>query len=160
MKIRQATRKDIPAIAGLATKTFIDAWGHTFTFEKLKQRIEEARSVSFYNRVFDKDKILLAEENSQLIGYVQFGKVTFEWQGVTHEDQEIQRLYVLSDYQRKGIGKALLEKAFSDPRLINARNIYLDVWSKNLEAQNLYRSYGFKEIGILGNEVIMMRKNV
>lgn len=157
--IRQATKEDIPAIADLATKTFIEAWGHTFTPEKLKQRIEETRSINFYNRIFDKVIILLSQQDDQLIGYVQFGDLSFELDSATKADQELQRLYVLSKYQEKGIGKTLLEKALSNPRLKQARNIYLDVWKNNSRAKKLYETYGFEEVGTLGNEIIMIRFN-
>lgn len=157
--IKQATKEDIPAIADLATKTFIETWGHTFTPEKLKQRIQETRSVNFYNQIFDKTTIFLAIKNSELIGYVQFGDLSFDWDGVTKEDQELQRLYILSKYQEKGLGKTLLEKALSHPRLKQARNIYLDVWKNNPRAKKLYELYGFKEIGTFGNEIIMIKKS-
>lgn len=158
--IKQATKEDIPAIADLSTKTFIETWGHTFTPEKLKQRVEETRSVNFYNQIFDRTTIFLAIKSSELIAYVQFGDLSFDWDSATGEDQELQRLYVLSTYQQKGLGKTLLERALSHPRLKQARNIYLDVWNNNPRAKKLYESYGFKKMGMLGNEIIMIKKNI
>jgi diamine N-acetyltransferase len=158
MTIRRATRDDIKSISEISTKTYVDAFGHTFTPEELEKRLD-MRSVDFYSKVFDKDTILLAEEHDQIVGYIQFGDVTFEMEGITKEDQELQRLYVLADHQGRGIGKALIEKALLDPRLKNAPRLYLDVWEENQGAQKLYKSFGFKEVGKMDGDVIMLRSN-
>ncbi len=158
MQIRRAKKEDIKAISEISIKTYIDAFGHTFTPEELEERLEK-RSVDFYKRVFDKDTILLAEEDDQIVGYVQYGRVTFKMNGVSPEDQELQRLYVLANYQGKGIGKSLIEAALSDPRLKNASKVYLDVWENNPGAQKLYKSYGFEKVGKLDDGDVIMVKD-
>lgn len=159
MKIREAKRGDIKAISRLATKTYVDTFGFKFSPSELKKNIEETRSVKFYNSVFGKDTILIAEEDNQMVGYAQFGDTDFTLEGVLTDDQELIRLYVLSDYQGRGIGKMLLETALSHPKLKNAKNIYLDVWEENLVAQKLYQSYGFEEVDKIGEDIIMRKRN-
>lgn len=161
MKIRKAIREDIPAISALCIKTYLDAFGHLFTPAEIEEKLK-MRSVEFYESIFDRDLILLAEEENKMVGYVQFGDTTFtpeEVEGLLKQDQEIMRLYVLSDYQGKGIGKSLLDAALADPKLKDAKSIYLDVWEENLGAQKLYKSYGFEEVGKLDEDIIMVLKN-
>lgn len=158
MKIRRATRDDIESISAVSIKTYVDAFGNTFTPEELTKRLEK-RSVDFYNQMFDKDTILLAEEDEQIIGYIQYCDVTFEFDGVSKDDQELQRLYVLASYQGRGIGKALMNAALEDPRLKSAPKIYLDVWQENKGAQKLYKSYRFKELGRMDGDIIMVKRN-
>jgi diamine N-acetyltransferase len=158
MKIRRATRDDIQTISDLSTTTYVDAFGHSFAQEELDERLEK-RTVEFYNQIFDKDTILLAEEDNQVVGYIQFGPVTFKMEGVYEDELELQRIYVLANYQGQGIGKALIAAALSDPRLKAAKRVYLDVWEENLGAQKLYKSLGFKEVGNLDGEIIMVRLN-
>lgn len=158
MNIRRAIIGDIKAISEISIKTYVDAFGHTFTPEELEERLDK-RSISFYNEVFDKDTILLAEEDGQIVGYIQYGNVTFKFEGVSNDDQEIQRLYVLESYQGKGIGKALMDTALQDPRLKNAPKIYLDVWDENAGALKLYKSYSFEEVGKMDGDLIMVKRN-
>jgi ribosomal protein S18 acetylase RimI-like enzyme len=160
VKIRQANKDDISKISSIATKTFIDAFGHSYSPEELEEKIDQTRSVSYYNQAIAKYTIFVAEENNQMIGFIQFGEVTFKTNGISEEDQELQRVYVLSDHQGKGVGKALIDAALSHPRLKKSRNIYLNVWQDNLGAQKLYRSYGFKETGeVVDGDIIMIKRN-
>ncbi len=158
MKIRKADRSDIKIISEFSIQTYVEAFGHSFTPEELEKRLKK-RSVDFYEKVFDKDSILLAEENGQVIGYIQFGDATFPLEGITKDDQELQRIYVLADHQGKGIGKELIKAAMSTLRIKNARNIYLDVWEENTKAQKLYKSLGFKEVGRWDEDIIMVKEN-
>lgn len=75
----------------------------------------------------------------------------------TERDQELKKLYVLSDHQGRGIGKSLLDATLNTPRLRHAKNIYLDVWYKNKGARKLYESYGFKVINDTTQDLIMVR---
>lgn len=158
MKIRQASKEDIKAISELSIKTYIAAFGHTFTPEELEKRLE-MRSVDFYTKVFDKDTILLAENDDQLVGYIQFGDVHIPTIEVLEDDQELQRVYVLANYQNKGIGKALIDEALASPRLKQAKNIYLDVWEENAKAQKLYESLDFEKVGRWDEDIIMVKRN-
>ena len=56
---------------------------------------------------------------------------------------ELHKLYVLQAYQNQGIGRELIKTALQK---INT-TIYVGVWSKNLNAQRLYSSFGFTICG-------------
>jgi ribosomal protein S18 acetylase RimI-like enzyme len=156
--IRKVNKTDIPALSALATKTFVDAFGHTFTPHKLAERLK-GRSESYFVEVIKNDTILIAEEKDRLIGYVQFGPVEMELDVETSkQDQELKKLYVLSNYQRRGIGKLLIDTALATPQLAKAKNIYLDVWYKNKGAQRLYESFGFKVLDDSTEDLIMIRQ--
>lgn len=160
MIIRQARREDIKQISDLCIKTYIEAFSSRFTPDELEKRIKATRSVEFYNKVFDRDTILLAEKDGKLIGYVQFGEPTFDGSVAIEKDsKELQRAYVLSEYQNKGIGTTLIKTALEHPMLKNAKNIYLDVWEYNLRAQKLYKSLGFVPVGRWDEDIIMVKKN-
>lgn len=165
--IRKAERKDIKKLSDLATRTFYDTFGHSFTKEELKAVIDETRSPRYFISVFDEVTILLALENKKLVGYVQFGKVTIPEITPTKGDREITRVYVDSHLHRKGIGSKLLGAALKNPRMRRAKNVYLTVWEKNESAMALYKKYGFKECGEhdiyvgakkIGSDLILIRK--
>ena len=60
---------------------------------------------------------------------------------------EMKRLYVASEFQGKKIGRILVNALINEAKSIGYRRIVLDTGCKQVEAQNLYRSLGFKEIG-------------
>jgi GNAT superfamily N-acetyltransferase len=56
---------------------------------------------------------------------------------------EIKRMFVRPDYQRNGIGHALLEKLIEEARLIGYKTLRLDVGPNADSARDLYASAGF-----------------
>jgi ribosomal protein S18 acetylase RimI-like enzyme len=59
---------------------------------------------------------------------------------------EIKRMYVRSDYRRRGIGRSLLEALIEEARQIGYSKIRLDSAPFAKESQALYRKVGFQKI--------------
>jgi len=133
--IREAEAADLPALADLATRTWLDAFGATLSPENAAAETDEGRSEERFRRALDERTILVAEEESALLGYVEF------------DEGELHRLYVETALQGRGIGRVLLERALSHPRLANAPRVVLQVWDENTRAVRLYESSGFRRIG-------------
>ena len=161
MDIREAHKDDLTPLSKLATKTYEDAFGSSFSAEDLQKRIDETRSEKYFEHALSKDVILIAEVEGEMAGYVEFGPPDLPIEGILEGDEELSRLYVLASHQRKGIGKALMDAALAHSRLRNAENIYLDVWEKNEGARRLYKSYGFEETGtVVDGDIIMVRRKL
>lgn len=60
---------------------------------------------------------------------------------------EMKRLYVRSEYRGLGIGRKLIAKLISEAKNLDYKYIRLDTLSTMKEAQNLYLSLGFYDIG-------------
>ena len=79
---------------------------------------------------------------------------------------EIMNIVVRKKYRKKGIGKELLEKLISFSKEKNFELINLEVNSKNEPAINLYKKFGFKEVGLRKkyynniDDAILMEKNI
>lgn len=56
---------------------------------------------------------------------------------------EMKRMFVYSEFQGKGIGRALSEKLVNEARLIGYQTIKLDTSFRQVEAQKLYQRIGF-----------------
>lgn len=52
-------------------------------------------------------------------------------------------------YRGKGLGSQLMEKALSYARSIGLEKIELRVYSTNLQAIELYKKFGFKQVGVI-----------
>jgi ribosomal protein S18 acetylase RimI-like enzyme len=60
---------------------------------------------------------------------------------------EMKRLYVVSNFQGKGIGKSLIDRVIEEAKNLGYAKMRLDTLPQMASAQKLYRRLGFKEIG-------------
>lgn len=143
VRIRELDRDDAAELSALANTTYAAAFGHTFTPGDLRAHLDRHLSEAAFRLALDADIVLAAVAGNKLVGFIQFGDLKSD---ATAADaaQELRRLYVLADYQRRGIGRLLMEAALAHQRLAGAKKIYLDVWEHNGGAQALYRQYGFE----------------
>ena len=84
--------------------------------------------------------ILLANEDEHYIGAVGLRELE---PGVA----EMKRMFVLHEYQGKGVGKALTESFVAKAKELGYRSIKLDSIRSLGNALKLYRKFGFVEIG-------------
>jgi len=70
----------------------------------------------------------------------------------------LNRPYVETARQGRGIGHALLDAALAHPRLARAPRVRLQVWDENTRAVRLYESAGFRRVGTtrfaIGSEIV------
>jgi len=69
----------------------------------------------------------------------------------TARELHINNFAVRSDYRRRGIGAALLDRVLQEARRRKATAAFLEVRSANLAAQALYEKSGFKAIARRAN---------
>ena len=134
MIVRPARPSDVAALAGLAQRSWLDAFGSSVSAEDAAEEAA-SRSEEYFAAALFEQTILVAELDGVLAGYVQF------------DDSELQRLYVETELHGRGVGRALLTAALEHPRLADAPRIHLQVWEQNERAVRLYESAGFRRAG-------------
>ena len=144
--IRAAEAADIPALADLASRTWLDAFGATVSPVNAATETAEGRSEERFREALAERTILVADDDGALVGYVEF------------DDVELNRLYVETALQGRGIGRALLDAALAHPRLARAPRVRVQVWDENARAVRLYESAGFRRVGTtrfaIGSEIV------
>jgi ribosomal protein S18 acetylase RimI-like enzyme len=148
VQIAPLQKNDLQELADLAARTFADTYGLYISEEALRGAIANSRSVDYFERALLTDIILVAKEGRQALGYVQYGKVKIPEVSAGVRDRELDKLFVDSHIQGRGIGHMLIDAALADPLLASAPKIYIQVWPKNARAIALYRSYGFIMDGV------------
>jgi GNAT superfamily N-acetyltransferase len=108
MKIRKADIKDAPYIS----KVHIDTWRTTYKGIVPDQVLDglnyEKNSIRWYDFLSKANEMIcyfVAEENGQIIGFANGGPNRTEQTGF---GGELMGIYVLKEFQGKGIGKALV----------------------------------------------------
>ena len=133
MDVIRASLKDLPKLAPL--------------FDAYRQFYEQATDLAaceafLRNRISQQEScIFLAHKNEQAMGFTQlypsFSSVRMRRLWVLND------LFVHPDYRRKGVGKALLQRAAEWGRETEASALMLETGIKNLPAQALYEQLGW-----------------
>lgn len=95
-------------------------------------------------------------EGDKKIGFLKLN--TAEVQSDIHDPEslEIQRIYIDSVYQGRGLGAQLLQFAKERAKALGLKYIWLGVWEKNPDAIRFYQRHGFEIIGshpfVMGDE--------
>lgn len=89
-----------------------------------------------------RENLWVAKDGERVIGFVGYGPYRDD---TLHDCGEVYALYVLADYQRKGVGYALMNAAFE--QLTRFSQIALWVLSENEKAIQFYQRYGFHADG-------------
>jgi putative acetyltransferase len=135
ISIRSETDADIGTITRVTIAAFktLEISNHTEQFIVEALRVAQALTIS-----------LVAEVNGRVIGHIAFSPVTISdgtrnWYGLGP-------VSVLPEYQRQGIGKALIREGLSRLRDINAQGCCL------VGHPDYYRKFGFANIQELVHE--------
>ncbi len=78
--------------------------------------------------------------DGRMVGYAAFY--------VIEDDMEIMNLAVHPDFRRRGFGAMLLAEVLRHSQAVGAHQGFLDVKESNSPAIDLYRKFGFKQIGV------------
>ena len=128
MEIRRAIPDDAPKITSLEEKSFSDSWG-------IKDILSYICSEDgFVYSVLD---------GGELIAYV-IGRVIAP-------EGEIYKIAVREDKRGRGIGYRLLSYAIKTEKGRGLETVFLEVRRMNFPAISLYRSFGFREMGVRKN---------
>ena len=133
-----ATQRDIPVIFSQA-KALIDAY-------------EDVSAID-YDRVLAWLEKKIAENISSYTCLVQDGKICAYYR--LCDDGELDDLYVLPEFQGKGIGSHILRKCIDG----SDTPLYLYVFSRNTRAIALYERFGFCICERVSNTRYIMRRN-
>lgn len=126
-KIRQATKKDIEQMTAVDEMCFSVPWRK----EDFKKELTQNR-IALY---------MVAEAEGKLIGYAGV------W--IIVDEGHITNIAVHPDYRGNGIAKDLVSRMLKEARdRAGAKNFTLEVRVSNEAAINLYKGFGFKEMGI------------
>lgn len=143
--IRKAGKEDVDSIVSIGKKTFWETYSEaglngtlsTFVEEKFnEQRVGaelEQADTSFY----------LAFVNNMPVAFAKL-KSDRRVKGIeTKKALEIERIYVLKEYQGAKVGKELMDSCIQVAIENNYDLIWLQVWQKNSKAIQFYQKAGF-----------------
>ena len=156
--INKVTINEIGQLQDISRRTFFEAFSADNTEEDMKKYLEEGLSVEKLTSELNdpNTEFYFATLDYSVIGYlkINFGQSQTELK--SNHSLEIERIYVLKEFQGKKVGQLLFDNAIRIARQKNFDYIWLCVWEKNLRAFKFYQRNGFvefdKHIFKLGND--------
>ena len=148
MIIREATISDAISIA----KVHIDSWRTTYkgivSDEHLRKLSYSQKEKAWINIINDAQRdikyIFVAEdEKNNIIGFTSCG---IEREGHTAFEGEIYALYIIKEYQNKGVGKLLFNRAVEKLNEMKFHSMLIWALEENNQASWFYELMGGKKV--------------
>lgn len=149
LTFEKCTIEDLNVLVDISRDTFVNA------FEKQNNSDD---FWNYINEAFDENAIVeqLLNINSEfyfvylknvLVGYFKLNQNEAQTEQFAKHSIELERIYVLKDFQGQGIGKFMLKKIIEIAQQCKSSFIWLGVWQENKNAVRFYETHGFKKFG-------------
>ena len=157
-EITKVNSNEITSLQKVGRQTFFETFSQTNTEENMQKYLEESfSSDKLLGELNNPDSLFyFAKYNDEIVGYLKLNLGHSQTELNDNESLEIERIYVLKDFQGKKIGQKLYEKAVEVAKQNKVKYIWLGVWKKNQKAIDFYEKNGFvsfdKHIFVLGDD--------
>jgi len=147
--LRPCSLADLNELQAIARQTYDDTFRAQNTPETMQAYLDSA---------FNEEKLAaelqtpgsnfyFLEVDGQQAGYLKLNRGEAQSDLREEDSLEIERIYLKSEYQGRGLGKWLLHQALAMARQAGMRSAWLGVWQKNQHAIDFYARMGFRVVG-------------
>lgn len=149
VEIKTCSLRDLETLQAISMETFNETFKDQNSPVQMKAYLEKA----FNSEQLKKELSELSSEfhliyfNEELAGYVKVNRNDAQSEKMGDESLEIERIYIKSPFQGKGLGKHLINKAMEIAKSNHKKMIWLGVWEKNENAIEFYKKMGFVQKG-------------
>lgn len=149
IKIEPVKKDELQLLSDISVKCFYD----TFYQQNTKEDMELFLEKNFNTEVLEQEMqntnnyFFFSRSGSEVSGYIKLSDLEIPYELKEAEPIEIARIYVVKEKIGSGIGKKLMDFAFSFARQLNKKTVWLGVWEHNLRAINFYKKHGFSKFG-------------
>jgi diamine N-acetyltransferase len=146
-EIKKVSSSDIADLQSVSRKTFFETFSEENTESDMKKYLDDSFSIEKLTTELKNPESVFyfAINNNSITGYlkINFGQAQTEMKG--QNSIEIERIYVLKEYQGRKVGQLLYDTALMMAKKAKAQYVWLGVWEKNSRALIFYRKNGFTE---------------
>lgn len=149
LSFRKCVPEDIETLRDFSSRTYFETFAHMNTFEDME---------AYLNKAFETEKLRaeLWDTNSsfyflysdgKLAGYLKLNEAPAQTDIHDEQSLEIERIYVSKEFQGKGLGGYLMDKAINIAVQRKKAYAWLGVWEENEKALGFYQKNGFYKTG-------------
>ena len=139
------TLEQLQILAEISRITFVSAFEKNNNPEDFKIHIDSAFSIEKLNEeLLTKNvRFYLVYNDENLVGYFKLNFKEAQKEPYGNTSTEIERIYVLEEFQGQQIGKHMLFEIIEMAKLEQMTFIWLGVWEMNEAAIRFYQRHGF-----------------
>ncbi|MFA5989780.1 MAG: GNAT family N-acetyltransferase [Sphingomonas sp.] len=147
ISFRTGTAADLPAIAALFRKSFIETFGHLYAADDLAAFFARSTAEAWAEEFAEPGiAFCLAEDIGGLVGFAKVGALKLP-ADTCARTLELRQLYLEARAQGSGAAQALMDKVIDIARARGAEEIWLSVYIDNHRAKRFYARNGFEDCG-------------
>lgn len=156
--IRKCQLSDLPVLREIAYRTYAEAYRHLNTPENMQAYLDYAFDPQYLRAQLlnSQSSFFFLYVDGCLAGYLKLNEHDAQTDLKDPAGLEIERIYVVKDFQGRGLGRLLAQQALEFARARHKAFAWLSVWLKNPGAIEFYRKLGFQPAGtrffVMGDE--------
>ncbi len=149
MMIKTCSIDDLKELQAISIETFLETFGQQNSPENIARYLERAfNDAQMEQELTQEDsRFYFVCCDNQVAGYLKVNVDSAQSEAMGRDALEIERIYILRNFQKRGLGKVLMDKAFEDAVALGKKTIWLGVWEKNENAIRFYEKKGFTRTG-------------
>ena len=168
-ELEKCTLQDLHSLHKISMETFYQTFADTNTEENMTAYLESAyNEEKLYKEFCTPDSsFFFLYVDDRLAGYMKINEYPSQTDINDSDSLELERLYILKDFQGIGLGNELMNHAISIASEHGKKYIWLGGWEHNERAKHFYKKNGFYKIGehsfVVGDDVqtdYVMRKDL
>jgi ribosomal protein S18 acetylase RimI-like enzyme len=166
---KKCLHDDLTTLQALSRRTYDVTFRHLNTPDNMKAYLDEAFSTEKLRGELQNEEsaFYFLYADGTLAGYLKLNESGAQTDLNDPASLELERIYVSPEFQGKGLGGVLMDKALEIAGQRKKAYIWLGVWEKNGKAIAFYKKNGFFEAGkhtfVMGDDVqsdFVMRKDL
>ena len=167
--IRKCNVQDLDSLCKISIETFYQTFADSNTEENMTAYLDSAyNKEKLYEELCNPDSsFFFIYVDESLAGYLKINEYPSQTDINDIDSLELERIYILKEFQGAGLGQDLLEHTISIATEHGKKYIWLGVWEHNERAKHFYQKNGFYRIGahsfVVGDDVqtdYVMRKDL
>lgn len=148
-KIKLCTLEDTNELQRISIETFTETFKDQNSPEHLNAYLERAYNLEQLQKELENPSSLFffVTYNEEVAGYLKLNSDEAQTETMDEDSLEVERIYLKKKFQKHGLGKVLLNKAFDIAAEQGKHSIWLGVWEDNKNAIAFYEKKGFVHTG-------------
>ena len=164
--IEKIKETEVEQLQSLSRQTFSETFSGSNSKENMDKYLNENLSIEKLSEELNNENshFFFIKDGERNIGYLKLNMGPSQTELKDERALEIERIYVIQEYQGKKVGQQLYDKAIQVAKEKKAQYVWLGVWEENHKAIEFYNKNGFEvfdqHVFILGDEKqtdLMMR---
>lgn len=150
VKIKKCRREDLQTLQEISIETFNDTFKDQNSPENMQAYLEKAFNTEQLEKELSNSfsEFYFIWFNEEPAGYLKVNMNDAQSEKMGDESLEIERIYIRNKFQRKGLGKFLINKALEIAISQTKKTVWLGVWEKNENAIDFYKKWVLFKLGL------------